>query len=119
MIVMSEKAVPEISELDWRLAFTRAARALPNESWYRKRDERASDPLVSPERLKLCSADIRHLSALIGQLMELRTAEESDEYGILRAGEHAYNVACHLLIDAAIVAALEGREVPYGCTSTD
>jgi hypothetical protein len=119
MIGMSDKTVPEISELEWRLAFTRAASALTIESWYRKKDERATDQLINPERLRLRSADTRHLSALIGQLVELRTAEESDEYGILRATEHAYNVACHLVIDAAIMAALEAREIPHGYASTD
>jgi len=119
MIGMSENAVPEISELEWGLAFTWAARVLPKESWYHKKDERATHSPITPERGKLRSADIRHLSALIGQLAELRTAEESDQYGVLRAGEHAYNLACRRLIDAAIVAALEGREIPYGCASTD
>lgn len=119
MIGMSEKAVPVINELEWRLAFTQAASVLPQESWYRKKDERATDPPIAPERLYLASADIRHLSSLIGQLVELRTTQEADEYGVLRASEHAYNLACHLLIDAAIVAAPEGREVPYGCATTD
>jgi hypothetical protein len=119
MTITSAKFVPEINELEWKLALFQVARTLPKESSFRKRDERATDPPITPERHRLVSADIRHLSSLIGQLVELRMAEESDEYGILQASEHAYEQACELLIDAAIAAAIQGREIPHGCAATD
>jgi hypothetical protein len=119
MIGTSEKAVPEISDLEWRLAYSQAARMIPKEIWYRKRDERAIAGQIPLERWKLVSANIKHLSSLIGQLVELRNADDTDEYGLLRAHEQAYNQASHLLIDAAIVAAPEHREIPHGCVSTD
>lgn len=53
------------------------------------------------------------------QLVDLRNDDEFDEYGVLRATEHAYERSCRLITDAAIVSALEGRGIPRGCASTD
>jgi hypothetical protein len=64
-------------------------------------------------------ADIKHLSALLQQLNDLKTEPERDDYGILRVNQEAYAAACGLLIDTAIVSALEGCKIPYGCVSTD
>jgi len=119
MNTVGDTALPEISDLELRLAFARAASELPRESWYRKKDERAGDTPISLQRWKLVSANIRHLSSIIGQLEALLTTEESDEYGVLRASERAYDLACHLLIDGAIVAAKDRREIPLGRASTD
>lgn len=75
---------------------------------------------IPAERLKLVSADIRFLSQIVGQLTELRQAPEEDEYGTLRATRFAYEAACELLTDTAIVLAIkDGRQIPYGCASTD
>jgi hypothetical protein len=72
-----------------------------------------------PAKSQLGSANIKYLSSLIQQLVELRNAPERDDYGVLRANKHAFDVACNLLIDTAIVSALEGGYIPYGCASTD
>jgi rubrerythrin len=119
MTLSSKTTVPEINELDLALVGSwPLARALLVKS--RTRDERTTDQRITPGHSRIASAEIRHLSALIGQLIELRNAEESDEYGILRATEPAYKRACGLLIDAAIFAALDGdRQIPQGCVSTD
>lgn len=61
----------------------------------------------------------RHLSALVAQLVALRNEPESDEHGILRATEAAFDVAFELLVNAAIVSAADGRYLPRGCASTD
>lgn len=61
----------------------------------------------------------QHLSPLMGQLVDLRNSEECDDYGILRATKYAFDLACNLLVDAAIVAAKDGRQIPHGCASTD
>jgi hypothetical protein len=53
------------------------------------------------------------------RLVELRNEAESDEYGTLRASPSAFDAACHLLTDAAIVSARDGRQIPDGCASTD
>jgi hypothetical protein len=65
------------------------------------------------------TANIKYLSSLIQQLIELRNEPESDDHGVLRAAQPAFDRACHLLIDAAIVSALESRQIPHGCASTD
>jgi hypothetical protein len=74
---------------------------------------------VAKSHYRLASAGIRHLSSLVKQLAVLRECEETDDYGVLRASERAYNEACQLLVDATITAAVEGRELPDGCVSTD
>jgi hypothetical protein len=119
MIDTSEKAVPEISEIEWRMACALAVKKVPGAKWYKKKDDRATDPSITPEHLNLVSAEIRYLSAVIAQLNELRSLNEKDEFGVLRACKTAYDRACNLLIDTAIVAAPEDREIPYGCASTD
>ena len=58
-------------------------------------------------------------SAIIQQLVELRQEEEADEYGTLRANEQAFDAACSLVIDAAIISARDRRPIPRGCASTD
>ena len=68
----------------------------------------------------IASANINYLSALIRQLEELRDEECEDEYGTLRASQHAFEQARDLLTNAAIHMALKGdRQIPYGCASTD
>jgi hypothetical protein len=119
MTVTSEKAVSQINQLNWKRAYAQAARTLVNEGWFPKHDERATDPPGPLPPHGIASAGIRHLSAIIAQLDELRTLDESDEYGRLRASKQTYDQACDLLIDGAIIAGLEGREIPYGGASTD
>jgi len=83
-------------------------------------DDRATpEEFMPPARSRLVKANIKYLSALIQQLVELRNEPERDEYGALRATKQAFDLACTLLIDAAIVSAVEDRQIPYGCVSTD
>ncbi len=64
-------------------------------------------------------ANIQHLSAIFGQLAELHEGQETDEHGILRPTEYAFEAAGGLLLEAAVLAAREGRQIPHGCVSTD
>ena len=86
---------------------------------YRKRKEIQTPPRIPEAHYKLASAEIRHLSSLLKQLAALRVCDETDDYGVLRASEYAYNAVCQLLIDATITAAAERREIPDGYVSTD
>jgi hypothetical protein len=76
-------------------------------------------PPIVEQKLLLAKAEIRHLSAILKELVELHHGPESDEYGILRPTEHAFNESYLLLVDAAIVSARKGRQIPLGCISTD
>jgi hypothetical protein len=113
------QSLPVLSSVEWRWAMRRALPHVVQPPLLRVRDERITPEAIAPERLRLASAGIRWLSAIIRQLVELRNEEESDEYGALRASESAFERACQLLTDAAIVSALEGRQIPHGCASTD
>jgi hypothetical protein len=64
-------------------------------------------------------ANIQHLATIFGQLSELRGEEESDEFGVLRPTDFAFQAAGGLLLEAAVAAARDGREIPHGCVSTD
>jgi hypothetical protein len=56
----------------------------------------------------------------MSQLNELHTEDEADEFGQLRPSEHAYEVACEALTNAAITLMLNFRRpVPRGNASTD
>jgi hypothetical protein len=113
------KTRPAINELDRKLAYASAAHTPQPPEPIVTNDDRVTPELVSRERQQMASAGIRYLSAIIKQLVELRNDEEADEYGVLRATEHAYEGACRLITDAAIVSALHGRPIPRGCASTD
>jgi hypothetical protein len=113
------QAAPEFEELEWKFALARAIHSQRQPATVSMTDDRSTPATIPPERLRLASADIHDLSAMIRQLVELRQEEESDEYGTLRASQHAFDVACHLLTDAAIISALKGRPLPLGCASTD
>jgi len=116
---MEKQSVPEFTELEWKLALSRVSAPRQGPPSVRTRDDRATPETIPPDRLRLASAEIKCLSAIIQQLVELRNEEETDEYGILRASQHAFDVACHLVTDAAIVSAFGGRQIPRGCASTD
>jgi hypothetical protein len=118
-LTMENQIVPEFTELEWRLALSRARTPKSQAPSVRTGDDRATPDTIAPERLRLASAGIKYLSAIIQQLVELRKEAESDEYGTLRASQHAFDIACHLVTDAAIISACDGRQIPRGCTSTD
>ena len=77
--------------------------------------------IQSTSRGNIVKADIKHLSGLLRQLLDLRNAPERDSYGILRLDDRVFHRAASLLIDASIDLAKEyGTEiVPYGCATTD
>ena len=110
-----KQTTQEFTELEWKLAVSRFA--CP--PFVRPRDDRATPEAIRPERLRLASAGIKYLSAIIRQLVELRNEAEHDEYGVLCASQHAFEAGCLLLIDAAIFSARSGRQIPYGVASTD
>jgi hypothetical protein len=117
--VISKEAGPDFGELEWRLALWRAGHTKERFEPVSEGDERSTPEPIRPERLGLASAGIRHLSEIVRQLVELCNEPTTDEYGILRPTQHAFDAACQLLIDAAIVSARESRAIPYGCASTD
>jgi len=117
--VIEKETGPTITELELRLARLSAAQSPQLHSPVSDRDDRTTPADVPQERWKLATANIRHLSWIIGQLVELMKEPETDDYGILRPTRHAFDTACHLLTDAAIVSALAGRQIPRGCASTD
>lgn len=80
-------------------------------------DPRITPDPVSPERLRIADAEISYLSPIIRQLVELWNGPESDEYGVLRPTQDAFEKAISILVDAAIDAA--PRQIPRGCVSTD
>ena len=112
------RAVPEISEIEFRLACAEASKQPSPVPSIKTAEDKATVP-VSQTWLKLVSADIKHLSEILAQLVELRRGPERDEYGVLRPTMHAFERAFSLLIDAAIDAAMHGGTVPYGSASTD
>ena len=61
----------------------------------------------------------RALAGIIKQVVELRSDDQTDEYGVLRATEHACKRSCQLLADAATLSARDGQPIPRGCASTD
>lgn len=107
----------ETTELDRRIIQSLVDRWLQPELAIQ--DDRTTPESISPQRWHLVAADIRYLSAIIGQLVQLRQEAEKDEYGTLRATQQAFDTACQLLIDAAILANNNRRPIPRGCASTD
>jgi len=77
------------------------------------------DPRVTPERQQLAGAAILHLSPIVGQITELWRAPEEDEYGRLRPTRYAFEESVRCLVDAAIEAYEQGRQIPFGRVSTD
>lgn len=71
------------------------------------------------DRPPLAGAETKYLATLIDELLELRNQPETDEFGILRPSEPAFEQSCRLLIDAATLLAGEGEQIPRGCASTD
>src|SRR5688572_27665301 len=76
----------------------------------------AGDPSWQ-EHLDDVDVAVRHLSAILRELIELRNGPEQDEHGILRPTKYAFDTASQLLIDAAMTSATEGRQIPLGCLS--
>ncbi len=53
------------------------------------------------------------------QLIDLWKEPEKDDYGRLRPTQHAFDRSVCLLVDAAIEANRQQRQIPSGCVSTD
>ena len=113
----AETATRELDDLDFRLAYAQAVRVLSRTPI--KSDRRSTTPPVS-QHGSVRAAGIKFLSPLLAALEELRTmTPEADDYGALRATKFAYTTAADLLINAAIIAGLDGRQIPRGVASTD
>jgi hypothetical protein len=108
-----------VSGLEVRSAYAQAQELSSRPLTVEAGDDRATPASVPPERLQLMKAEIRHLSAIMTQLVTLWHGEDHDEYGRLRPTRHSYECCSRLLVDAAIVAAADGRQIPHGCVSTD
>lgn len=74
---------------------------------------------IPPARQAIVDSGIRHMSSILGQLVELRNSPEHDDYGRLQPTEPAFETAWDLLVNAAICAHCESREIPRGCACTD
>ena len=69
---------------------------------------------------RIASADVKELSLLMQSLIELKNEEPTDDWGILRATDHAFELTVELLIDTAATLKKDwNMEMPYGCASTD
>jgi len=64
-LTMENQIVPEFTELEWRLAFSRARTPKSQAPSVRTADDRATPDTIAPERLRLASAGIKYLSAII------------------------------------------------------
>lgn len=82
-------------------------------------DPRATPDTISPERVQLADAGILHLSPIVRQLIDLWKEPEEDDYGRLRPTPDAFDRSVRLLVDAAIEAYPQQRQIPSGCVSTD
>ena len=63
--------------------------------------------------------DRGYLSDILDQLDDLRNEDETDDYGILRATQHAYETAGSILRDAGFRLRQQDRWMPRGVASTD
>jgi len=113
------KTSPAFDEVEHKLAYFRAAQYRRPSDSVETGDDRITPEPVSEGRAKMASAGIRYFSDVIKQLNELRAEAEEDDFGVLQATEHAYETACQLVTDAAILAACGGRQIPRGRASTD
>jgi hypothetical protein len=77
-------------------------------------DDADSDSQADPLQIT-----IRHLSAILRELIDAQSGPERDDYGVLRPTKHAFAAASQLLIDAAMAAASGNRRIPLGSVSTD
>jgi hypothetical protein len=112
-------AVESPSPLELRLASAIGSNAVSQPSSIRPRDELAT-PEIPESVLRLVRAEVKELSGLLEQLSELRQEEPTDDYGILRLDEPAFEQARELLTDTTIVLATKyGAKMPHGCASTD
>jgi hypothetical protein len=82
-------------------------------------DPRVTPDTISPERLQLADAGILHLSPIVRQLIDLWKEPEEEDYGRLRPTRDAFDMSVRLLVDAAIEAYHQQRQIPSGCASTD
>ena len=64
-------------------------------------------------------SEVKHLSAILRELVELRNGPERDDYGTLRPTKYAFDAASGLLLNAAVASAVERHQIPHGCVSTD
>lgn len=98
-------------------AYCRELESTP--SGVEEEDDR-STPEIADGLDRIANAKIQHLSKIMQQLNELWSGPERDDYGILRPSKHAYIKASELMVDAAIIAAIEyDRGIPFGCVATD
>jgi len=74
---------------------------------------------ASLEQYGLVVADSRHLSDILRQIEQLANADETDEFGDLKATDYACKTAFHLLLDSAVLSARAQRQIPRGCTTPD
>ena len=114
-VMIDERAVRQPRKVELRAAMA----AIGAQGVAENEDPRATPDAIPPERLQLADAGIRHLSPIVGQLVELWQEPEEDEYGRLRPTRHAFDRSVDLLVDAAIEANHRQRRIPAGCVSTD
>ncbi len=124
--IFQSKAMTKSSQADVAFTGTELAWAASNVASHISREDfnaytdwRSTPPAITPERLRLESADIRYLSDVISKLNELRKETERDSEGVLQATKYSYDLACQLIIDGAIILARIKRPIPYAFVSSD
>lgn len=120
-LTASQRLVISVSDSTAPTPAAKPAQSL--DDWTRVYDGLSDDAVEEIDAIIKTRANLTrplpYLSSIIKQLVELRNDEETDEYGVLRASDHAFETACQLMTDTAVVSALVGRSIPRGCASTD
>lgn len=102
-----------------KVEFQAAMAAIGDQGVAENEDPRETPVTIPPERLQLADAGIHHLSPIVRQLIDLWKEPEEDDYGRLKPTQDAFDGSVRLLVDAAIEAYSQQRQIPSGCVSTD
>lgn len=117
--LFDERTTRQPSKAELQFARARALQAVTESPSIDEEDQRATTDGIPPERLMLARAGIRHLSAIVLELVELREGPERDEHGVLRPTSYAFEETSSLMVNTAIIAARENRPIPLACVATD
>ncbi len=86
----------ELAQFDWRTGRHSPAQAFDS-------TEKNATPKIRPDLQKIAQADIRDLSSVMQQLVNLRKSVVEDHRGKIRPTDHAFELAVGLLVDASVI----------------
>ena len=118
--IKNQNSVVPATRWELKMAQSQAFRLMESQCPAHLPDD-LSTPEIPETTGKVASAGIKYLSALFGQLIELRKQDEFDEYGASRLDAGVFDRARLLLVDTAItlIDNYAGAKMPHGCASTD